>query len=391
MSCNNILLFGFVVGALQLNTAYSACTSTGNGCITASAASCLNLPDGDYQACEDCTVYHSCSGGVNWANRPCPYTNYLGLRGKLVWKQITRGSGFCDYTSNTCTECVNSGSGGTGGGSGGSGGSSGSCTSTGSGCITASAGSCLSRPDGDYQACEGCTFYHSCSGGVNWANRPCPATNTGGLHGKLVWRKTGTNSGYCDYSSTTCTECVSGGSSVTDKPPNSGCTSTGSRCISATTSCSGLADGDYQACEGCTFYHSCAAGVNWSNRPCPVTNQGGINGKLVWQSTRVNSGFCDYSSSTCTDCQSGPPTSCSTNRFSKVKCITNSATSCSSLQNGDYQACEGCHIFHTCSNNMIQANRPCPMSSNGGQLVWVTESDGRGHCDFTSGTCADCP
>jgi hypothetical protein len=81
------------------------CRSTGSHCITASADSCLNLPDGDYQACEACTIYHSCSGGVNWSNRPCPAADYGGIRGKLVWQRITNNVGTCERSSTSCTEC----------------------------------------------------------------------------------------------------------------------------------------------------------------------------------------------------------------------------------------------------------------------------------------------
>lgn len=81
------------------------CRSTGDHCITASATSCHRMPDGDYQACESCTVYHSCSGGVIWSYRPCPDTDYGGLRGKLVWQRISNNVGTCERSSTTCREC----------------------------------------------------------------------------------------------------------------------------------------------------------------------------------------------------------------------------------------------------------------------------------------------
>ena len=79
------------------------------------------------------------------------------------------------------------------------------CEWTGSHCITASPSSCNNRPDGDYQACEGCTFFHSCVAGyLNYAFRDCPLTNQGGLNGKLVWDDTLKR---CEYESTTCRDC----------------------------------------------------------------------------------------------------------------------------------------------------------------------------------------
>jgi hypothetical protein len=85
-------------------------------------------------------------------------------------------------------------------------------------------------------------------------------------------------------------------------PPPGQCTSTGSRCITAhDSSCHNLPDGDYQACEGCTFYHSCVGRtINHSFRDCAATEIGGINGKLVWDDTLKR---CEYESTTCKQCQ----------------------------------------------------------------------------------------
>jgi hypothetical protein len=263
------------------------------------------------------------------------------------------------------------------------------CTSTGSGCLS-STSSCRGRPDGDYQACEGCTFYHSCSGGVLYANRPCPLTNQGGIGGRLVWLAWTSNQGICDYTSSTCRECVTGPVSLITPVCTNG--RTGPNCITASTSCVGKPDGDYQACESCTIYHSCSGGVNWSNRPCARTNYGGLRGYLVWNSWTANRGICDYTSTTCTECSViSPPSTCNSGTRSGTACITRDATSCVSKSNGDYQACEGCTFYHTCSNGIISADRPCARRSDGSLLVWVTESAGRGHCDYTSATCSQCP
>ena len=80
------------------------CFSTGGNCLTADSTSCRGKPDGHYQACEGCNIYHSCSGGVIWANRDCPLTNYGGLNGRLVWTQVTPTAGRCEYSSSICSE-----------------------------------------------------------------------------------------------------------------------------------------------------------------------------------------------------------------------------------------------------------------------------------------------
>jgi hypothetical protein len=271
------------------------------------------------------------------------------------------------------------------------------CLSTGATCISSSSSACRNLADGDYQACEGCTFYHSCSGGVNWANRLCPVTNQGGLRGRLVWRSLSGNQGYCDYSSTTCREC----SPVMPAGCTSGST-TGAGCIrDASTSCYGLVDGDYQSCERCTVYHSCTNGLIVANRPCPRKSDGS---SLVWVRDALARGHCDYTSSTCRDCLPGggsggsgsggsvattrPP--CNSGSSTGTRCITSSSSSCIGLSNGDYQACEGCTFYHSCSNFLISSNRPCARRTDGTQLVWVTDRLGRGHCDWTSNTCAAC-
>ena len=56
-------------------------------------------------------------------------------------------------------------------------------------CIT----SCTGLPNGDYQSCLGCHVYASCSNGVMYDGRPCPAG--------LVWDD---NVKRCEWTSTTC-------------------------------------------------------------------------------------------------------------------------------------------------------------------------------------------
>ena len=53
--------------------------------------------------------------------------------------------------------------------------------------------------------------------------------------------------------------------------------------------------------------------------------------------------------------------------------------SCTGLPNGDYQSCQGCNVYATCSNSILYDNRPCPAD-----LVW---DDDRKRCELTSTTC----
>merc|ERR1712121_217419 len=38
---------------------------------------------------------------------------------------------------------------------------------------------------------------------------------------------------------------------------------------------------------------------------------------------------------------------------------------CTGRRNGDYHSCLGCHVYATCSNEIISDNRPCPS-----ELIW---------------------
>ena len=63
------------------------CSSTGTNCVR----SCANQPNGDYQSCDGCDVYVTCSNGLTYDNRPCP--------SKIVWNDKIKA---CDWTSPTC-------------------------------------------------------------------------------------------------------------------------------------------------------------------------------------------------------------------------------------------------------------------------------------------------
>jgi len=89
------------------------------------------------------------------------------------------------------------------------------------------------------------------------------------------------------------------------------CQSTGQGCLRASYgrwACHGRRTGLFQACEGCTFYHVCANGYLVPNMPCPQTEEGGVDGRLVFQQTSYGDGECLFQSTTCQECVDTPAT-----------------------------------------------------------------------------------
>ena len=315
-------------------------------------SSCKGMPNGDYQSCNGCHVYATCSNGDIYDNRPCA--------ADLVWDDNKKE---CDYTSNTCpgidptarppdttttkatpTTTV-------------------APPPTSGPCIS----SCKGMPNGDYQSCNGCHVYATCSNGDIYDNRPCAAD--------LVWDD---NKKECDYTSNTCP-----GIDPTARPPDTTTTKatptttaapppTSGPCIS---SCKGMPNGDYQSCKGCRVYATCSNGDIYDNRPCAAD--------LVWDDNKKR---CDYTSDTChgTDPTARPPDT-TTTKATPTTTVAPPPTSgpcissCKGMPNGDYQSCNGCHVYATCSNGDIYDNRPCAAD-----LVW---DDNKKECDYTSNTC----
>jgi len=328
------------------------CNWTGNHCITSAASSCTHLPDGDYQACEGCTFFHSCVAGyINYAFRDCPLTNQGGYNGKLVWDdQLKR----CEYTSNTCIQC------------------NGNTPppidtqpcSSGYRCLLDTANACQGKPDGDYQSCAECSKYISCVNGQRCSGvaRPCP---TG-----WRWVVTSQSQGYCHSTSHTCNNC-----SIDD------CSTHHIRCLPETeNTCSGQLDGDYQSCTSCYRYISCKDGVTWLSRPCPTTG-----GPWSWVITSLTQGYCHPTSQTCNSCPIVER--CRTGEG----CVEESDTTCHGISDGDYQSCKSCHVYISCRNGQTWTSRPCPVGSNGRQQSWTITSPTQGYCTDISATCNECP
>ncbi len=127
------------------------------------------------------------------------------------------------------------------------------------------------------------------------------------------------------------------------------CTGESKRDTSCVSSCAGVADGDYQSCTGCHVYSSCSNGGIYDERSCPVG--------LVWDDNKKR---CEYKSDTCN---------------SGGLCVS----SCTGVLNGDYQSCQGCHVYVTCSNGIAYDGRNCPAG-----LLW---DDNIRRCEYTTDTC----
>ena len=289
------------------------------------------MKNGDYQSCQGCNVYATCSNEILYDNRPCP--------AGLVWDDNKKR---CEYTSDTCNgdandddnddtdddnndnnnDDNNNNDDDNNNDNGGEDDDS-SCD-----CVD----SCTGMPDGNYQSCHGCNVFATCSNGLLYDKRPCPAG--------LVWDD---NKKRCEWKSDTCT-----------RDPITG------NCVS---SCIGMKDGDYQSCKGCNVYASCSNEILYDNRPCPAN--------LVWDD---NKKICDWTSETChVVSEKGMKEATNTGD----SCIE----SCQGLADGNYQSCQGCSVYASCSNEILIDNRPCP-----GGLVW---DDNLKRCESTSATCTE--
>ncbi|KAI0225346.1 hypothetical protein LSAT2_023808 [Lamellibrachia satsuma] len=124
------------------------------------------------------------------------------------------------------------------------------------------------------------------------------------------------------------------------------------------TSCEDRLPGNYQSCQGCGVFATCDASLKFfDNRPCPAT--------LVWDDNVKN---CRGYSATC---------GTSDNGGNNGTCVT----SCKDLQPGNYQSCQGCSVYVTCTaGGSFFDNRPCPAT-----LVW---DDNAKNCRGFSATCS---
>ncbi|KAK2182747.1 hypothetical protein NP493_339g03002 [Ridgeia piscesae] len=121
---------------------------------------------------------------------------------------------------------------------------------------------CVGRPSGDYQSCDSCRSFVTCSNSAKYV-RPCAV----GTEWDDVMK-------VCTWRSTTCPEGCNG--------------ETGSPCVRT---CAGKENGDYQSCVSCHVYVTCSNGAMYDRRPCPAPT--------VWDDALKR---CDWASSTCKQC-----------------------------------------------------------------------------------------
>ena len=77
---------------------------------------------------------------------------------------------------------------------------------------------------------------------------------------------------------------------------------------------------------------------------------------------------------------------CHTGTASGHKCIDGSSiVSCFGQEDGDYQDCKSCSVYHKCIGGLTIANYPCEEG-----LVWHAPSFGSGYCRSPSLTCKEC-
>jgi hypothetical protein len=390
------------------------CRTTGERCIR----SCSGLKDGDYQSCHNCDVYASCTNGTMRDDRPC-----APAKPRLNWDDISKR---CLYSSRTCrcyrgifplsgisnvesktkanklseSKMVVSKQ-------------SNSkmadintpapkdvskpqCKTTGDCCIK----SCAGRHNGDYQSCHGCNIYATCSNGRLIDDRQCakayPALKWDDnykkcLHASSTCRCYTDNSNMADIDTNFNMAAIDTNSKMADqfenanfaypvevsKPP---CWTTGVRCIQG---CFGRQDGDYQSCHSCNVYVTCSNGKMTDDRPCARANP-----PLEWDNDAKS---CLKTSSTCKCYPNEIPTlpvSSLVNDVDKEThpdCRSTGAhciRSCSGRPDGDYQSCNSCNAYASCSGGILYDNRPCAPASP--PLVW---DDNAKRCLYSSRTC----
>ncbi|KAL3884544.1 hypothetical protein ACJMK2_024678 [Sinanodonta woodiana] len=129
-------------------------------------------------------------------------------------------------------------------------------------------------------------------------------------------------------------------------------------------SCHGVTNGYYQYCSNCHQYVTCVYGIMYI-RPCPDD--------LVWDDEAKK---CIWTSKTC-DAKS-------LSRRFPLEVVTQKGCvdSCFGVQNGEYQHCQNCHQYVSCSYG-FKFIMPCP-----DDLVW---DDYLKKCNWISSTCAPKP
>jgi len=280
-------------------------------CVT----SCTGLPDGDYQSCQGCSVYVSCSNELLTDCRPCAPSG-------TFWDDNTKT---CEYESNSCK-----------------GSDTGFCKDEeeeedNGEAVGVCVSDCADKPNGDYQSCQTCEGFISCSEGY-LHNMPCAPQGT-------FWDD---NIKQCQYESDTCKISKARSLSVA-----------AGTCVS---SCTGIEDGNYQSCQTCTGYITCSNDY-FFDMPCALEN-------TFWDD---NFKRCEYKTDTCSLAAPQPeePTD------EEATCVS----SCDGVEDGNYQSCQTCSGYITCSNGFLH-DMPCAPEGT----AWDDETK---RCEYDSATCTE--
>ena len=217
------------------------------------------MPNGDYQSCITCESFVTCSGGYI-KHRSCP--------ANFMWddddKRCGSESKTCNIPSAIYPSTVEP-------------------ISVPSKCVS----DCSDVPYGNYQSCETCEDYVTCSNGSLYVQH-CPAHE--------VWNDV---SKCCEWESPTCNI-----SSAIHRS-SAYLTSLDNKCVS---DCSGLPDGDYPSCKTSKAYVICSNG-RYFDQPCPPNH--------VWHDE-------------------------------KKRCIMGCVSDCKDMPDGEYESCTTCEGYVVC-------------------------------------------
>ena len=168
---------------------------------------------------------------------------------------------------------------------------------------------CLNMPNGDYNSCHGCQYFVTCSEQMRNDLRRCPT----GL-------EFDSGAGICLYKSRTCPyrpdeeDIIPKIPNIDDSQRTTVPAPGHHRCVS---DCRHMPNGDYQSCETCEGYVTCAYGRLY-DRPCPAN--------LLWDDERER---CLWESRTCNITPTTRP-------VQPGECIE----SCDGIRAGIYQSCK---------------------------------------------------
>ncbi|ESO90650.1 hypothetical protein LOTGIDRAFT_163871 [Lottia gigantea] len=129
------------------------------------------------------------------------------------------------------------------------------------------------------------------------------------------------------------------------------------------------APGLYPVCGDCSKYHICSSGILIGEVQC--------TGGLLFDIVGTTCNFPEV-----TTCGVEDATSSGSTVLRALGGLGECVDDCSRKANGDYQSCNGCNMYASCSNGIMIDERPCAKAGT----VW---DDRLKQCMYTSSTCTD--